>query len=75
MSEQQLNAVFASVRIVGEHALAGVKRCRIVKDVLRLTKAGISDQVLEIACGLHNFRVTSRHPEATYDLQTLLAAA
>ena len=75
MSEQALNAVFASVRIVVEHALAGVKRCRIVKDVLRLTKAGISDQVLEIACGLHNFRCTCRHPVATCDLQTLLAAA
>ena len=74
MSEQALNAVFASVRIVVEHARAGVKRCRIVKEVLRLTKAGISDQVLEIACGLHNLRVTWRHPVAVWDLQTLLAA-
>jgi len=75
VSEQQLNAVLASVRIVVEHALAGVKRCRMVKDVLRLTKEGVSDQVLEIACGLHNFRITGRHPVATCDLHTLLAAA
>ena len=75
MSEQALNAVFASVRIVVEHALAGVKRCRIVKDVLRLTKAGVSDQVLEIACGLHNLRVACRHPGAAGDLQTLFAIA
>jgi hypothetical protein len=67
--------VFASVRIVVEHALAGVKRCRIVKEVLRLTKAGISDQVLEIACGLHNLRVAWRHPDTAWDLQTLLATA
>jgi len=58
---------------VVEHALAGVKRCRIVKEALRLTKAGISDQVLEIACGLHNLRVTYRHPPLAFDLQWLLA--
>jgi hypothetical protein len=40
-----------------EHDLAGVKRSRIVKDVLRNTKDGISDVVMEEACGLHNLRV------------------
>jgi hypothetical protein len=39
-----------------EHDLAGVKRCRIVKDVLRNTKDGVSDAVIEAACGLHNVR-------------------
>ena len=39
-----------------EHDLAGVKRCRIVKDVLRNTKEGVSDVVMEAACGLHNIR-------------------
>ena len=43
-----------------EHALAGVKRCRIVKDVLRNTKEGDSDSVMEAACGLHNLRVETR---------------
>ena len=43
----------SSVRIVVENVIAGVKRCRIVKDVSRLTKAGMSDMVMEIACGLH----------------------
>ena len=37
-----------------EHALAGVKRARIVKDVLRNTKAQFSDLVMAVACGLHN---------------------
>jgi len=46
-----LNHLIASVRIIVEHVIAGVKRCRIVKDVLRLTKTGISDMVMEIACG------------------------
>jgi hypothetical protein len=39
-----------------EHDLAGVKRARIVKDVLRNTKEGVSDAVMEAACGLHNIR-------------------
>ena len=43
-----------------EHALAGVKRCRIVKDVLRNTKKGVSDSVMDTACGLYNLRVENR---------------
>jgi hypothetical protein len=45
-----------------------VKRCRIVKDELRLTKEHISDVVMEIACGLHNLRVTFRQPMQTIDI-------
>ena len=41
-------------------ALAGVKRSRIVKDVLRKTKAEVSDLVMVLACGLHNLRVRYR---------------
>ena len=47
-------SVIASVRIEVDYVLAGIKRCRIVKDVLRLTKEGVSDLVMVIACGLHN---------------------
>jgi hypothetical protein len=43
-----------------EHALAGVKRSRIVKDILRNTKEGWSDLVMVVACGLHNLRVRYR---------------
>jgi len=43
-----------------EHALAGVKRARIVKDVLRNTKAQFSDLAMAVACGLHNLRVQVR---------------
>jgi hypothetical protein len=43
-----------------EHALAGVKRCRIVKDVLRSTGDEVSDSAIEAACGLHNIRVQKR---------------
>ena len=43
-----------------EHAVAGVKRCRIVKDVLRNPAESVSDAVVEAACGLHNLRVEKR---------------
>jgi hypothetical protein len=56
---------------VVEHVIAGVKRCRIVKDVLRLTKEGVSDLVMEIACGLHNLRVSCRHPLPVFDVLSL----
>jgi DDE superfamily endonuclease len=68
VSEKFLNTIFSSARVVVEHTISGVKRCRIVKDVLRLTTAGISDRVIEIVCGLHNLRVSCRHPLPAFDL-------
>jgi hypothetical protein len=66
-----LNRIFSSACVIVEHALAGSKRCRIVRDVLRLTKPGISDRVMEIACGLHHLRVSCRHPLPTFELLSL----
>ena len=40
-----------------EHVNSSLKRCRIVKDRLRLWKQGIRDLVMELCCALHNFRV------------------
>jgi len=40
-----------------EHVNSSVKRCRVVKDRIRLWKAGVRDVVMEICCALHNFRV------------------
>lgn len=68
MGEKLLNRLISSARVVVENVLAGVKRCRIVKDVLRLTTTDISDLVMEIACGLHNLRVSCRHPLPTFDV-------
>ncbi len=62
------NKIISRVRIVVENVISGVKRCRIVKDCLRLTKENISDVVMEIACGLHNLRVTFRQPMQTIDV-------
>src|SRR5438094_4236998 len=59
-AEKRTNRKLARIRVKVEHALAGVKRSRIVKDVFRNTKAGVSDSVMEAACGLHNLRVQNR---------------
>jgi hypothetical protein len=66
-----LNRMISRVRIVVENVISGIKRCRIVKDTLRLTKENVSDMVMEIACGLHNLRVTFRQPMQTIDITNL----
>ena len=55
-AEKRTNRKLAQIRVKVEHDLAGVKRSRIVKDVLRNTRDGVSDAVMEAACGLHNVR-------------------
>jgi hypothetical protein len=41
----------------GRSVNSSVKRCRIVKDRIRLWKEGVRDLVMELCCALHNFRV------------------
>ncbi len=56
--EQQLaNQALHYRRLRIEHVNSSVKRCRIVKDRIRLWKKGIRDLVMELCCALHNFRV------------------
>jgi hypothetical protein len=56
--EQQLaNEVLNHRRRRIEHVNSSVKRCRIVKDRLRLWKQGVRDLMMELCCALHNFRV------------------
>ena len=73
VAEKWLNSLISGVRVVVEHVIAGVKRCRIVRDVLRLTQEGMSDMVMEIACGLHNLRVSCRHPLPAFDVLSLIS--
>lgn len=58
--DKERNTLISRIRIIVEHVIAGIKRCRIVKDVFRNTKERFADVVMEIACGLHNFRTTLR---------------
>ena len=59
-TEKQQNKVISSLRIKVEHAVRGVKLSRIVSDTLRSYKKRFEDQIMTIACGLHNFRVKER---------------
>lgn len=58
--EQADNQRIASTRMRIEHVIGSVKRCRIVKDTLRLWRAHVQDQLMETCCGLHNFRLQHR---------------
>lgn len=53
------NKRISSFRILVEHAIGGIKKCRIVKERFRCRKFGFDDLVMIIACGLHNFRITN----------------
>jgi hypothetical protein len=54
------NRLISKVRIIAEHVISGIKRCRILKDIFRNTRDGFADLVIVIACGLHNFRTQCR---------------
>jgi len=54
--DKEHNRLISQIRVVVEHVIGGVKRCHIVKDVFRNTTRGYADTVMELACGLHNFR-------------------
>ena len=58
--EKAANRKLSQIRVGVEHAIAGVKRSRMVHDVLRNTKPELSDLSMEVACGLHNLRVNHR---------------
>jgi hypothetical protein len=57
LAQQLANEALHQRRLRIEHVNSSVKRCRIVKDRLRLWKAGVRDLVMELCCALHNFRV------------------
>jgi hypothetical protein len=57
LDQQRVNQSLHDRRLRIEHVNSSVKRCRIVKDRIRLWKRGIRDLVMEICCALHNFRV------------------
>ena len=74
MEDRFLNPRISRARVVVANGLAGVKRCRMVTDVLRRTTEGSADLVMEMACGLHNLRVSCRHPFPTFDVLSLLSS-
>jgi hypothetical protein len=57
LAQQRANQALHHRRLRIEHVNSSVKRCRIVKDRIRLWKDGVRDLVMELCCALHNFRV------------------
>jgi DDE superfamily endonuclease len=55
--QKALNQALAHRRVAIEHVNSSIKRCRILKDVCRLLRCGVRDQIMEIGCALHNFRL------------------
>ena len=55
--EKLANQALHQRRLRIEHVNSSVKRCRMVKDRIRLWKDGVRDLVIELCCALHNFRV------------------
>ena len=55
--QQRAHQALHHRRLRIEHVNSSVKRCRIVKDRIRLWKEGVRDLVMAICCALHNFRV------------------
>jgi len=57
LEQQRANQTLHQRRLRIEHVNSSVKRCRIVKDRIRLWQEGVRDLVMELCCALHNFRV------------------
>lgn len=71
--QKEQNTKIAKVRVKVEHAMSGIKRLRIIKDKIRAWVGNFRDQVMEVACGLHNFRLMFRpwkYPEPDKILQS-----
>lgn len=60
VDEKAHNQSISRIRVEVEHQLAGIKRCQILVQKFRNWMAHYCDDVMETACGLHNFRLTHR---------------
>lgn len=58
--DKQHNQTISSERVEIEHHMSGIKRCNIVAHKFRNRMKDYIDEVMETACGLHNFRLTHR---------------
>lgn len=62
--EKEENKQISKVRVEVEHQIGGIKRCQIVVQPFRNLMEHFIDDVIETACGLHNFRLTHRQVKA-----------
>jgi hypothetical protein len=54
--EKAENSAINAVRVKVEHAIGGAGVFRTAHGIFRNYKEGFDDAVMEVACGLHNFR-------------------
>ncbi len=59
-ADKQRNREISKQRVEIEHQIGGIKRCNIVVHPLRSRTDHFADDVMETACGLHNFRLSHR---------------
>jgi hypothetical protein len=57
LEEQRPNQALHHRRLRIEHVNSSVKRCRVVKDRVRLWQDGVRDLVMALCGALHTFRV------------------
>lgn len=67
--EKMNNRSVSSIRVEVEHHIGGVKRCQILVQPFRNWVDHYVDDVMETACGLHNFRLSHRRKQETPLLQ------
>jgi hypothetical protein len=65
-SQKIYNKLLSSTRIVVEHANSGVKRLKIIKDIVRIHDSWFRDTLISVACALHNFRIISLNNHRKY---------
>ncbi|MGV0027419.1 transposase [Phormidesmis priestleyi] len=63
-AEKDENQTIAKIRVEVEHQIGGIKRSQIVVQKFRNRVDHYADDVMEIACGLHNFRLSHRPRKA-----------
>lgn len=63
LTQEQMdeNQMIASFRIRNEHAIGGMKRCRIMKEVIRIHDFEKRDIIFATCAGLHNLRTVFRN--------------
>ena len=58
--DKSLNQEVSAIRVHVEYAIGVLKPSNIISDIYRHRRGDFEDQVLPIAAGLHNFRMSMR---------------
>ena len=58
--DKEYNKKVSQIRVHVEHAIGGIKRSNIIHDIYRGRKQNHENQVIQIASGLHNYRMEER---------------